>query len=107
MLSRPDGQKLLCRGKCLYLQPRGAEQTTQAFPNRRFVVNYTNNRVVLIHGFTSQESETRRERNSIGPWSGRDWTLVQPRYDVPLKIPNFSAARTRSARDLAPIFCMM
>jgi NADPH2:quinone reductase len=24
-----------------------------------------------------------------------------------LKIPNFSAARTRSARDLAPIFCMM
>src|SRR6202008_3764374 len=76
MLSRPDGQKLLCRGKCLYLQPRGAEQTTQAFPDRRFVVNYTNKRVVLIHGFTSQESETRSERNSIGPWSDRDWTLV-------------------------------
>src|ERR1700741_4105546 len=31
---------------------------------------------------------------AIGPWS---WTLVQPRYDVRLKIPNFSAARTRSA----------
>src|ERR1700728_2362368 len=50
---RPVGQKLLCRGKCLYLQACGAEQITQAFPDRSLVVNHTDKWVVLIHGFAS------------------------------------------------------
>jgi hypothetical protein len=48
----------ICAEENAVPQPRGAEQKAQAFPDRRVVINYSDQRVVLIYGFTLSH-ETR------------------------------------------------
>src|ERR1700747_3664538 len=60
-LRRLAGQKLLCRSKGLYSQSRRTQQIAQAFSNQRFVIDYTDKRVMLIHGQPPRESQVSRE----------------------------------------------
>ena len=80
-LSRRPGQKLLCRTKCLYLQPRGAEQKAQAFPDRRVVINYTDQRWPPITPTSKSWKEAGKISGPFGKSSlaGRTTDQARPR----------------------------